>query len=159
MYAWRHQVFPSQRLEEIRRSQRPRPQRPPHEQQNLLRRDRTQRQLTRTHHLSSRNALKSSREPSKSVLSWPTLAVRSEPRKRSRRLDVTLFKFYKIYTTLILFMSKESGLIIGSIIFLVLGVVATIVFYVYVGMKSPPQAVSANRQYWSLYLGWQSFHA
>ncbi len=72
----RHQVFPSQRLEEIRRSQRPRPQRPPHEQQNLLRRDRPQRQLTRTHHLSSRNALKSWREPSKSVLSWPTLAVR-----------------------------------------------------------------------------------
>jgi len=43
-------------------------------------------------------------------------------------------------------MSKESGLIVGSIIFLVLGVVATIVFYVYVDMKSPPQAVSANRQ-------------
>ena len=62
----RHQVFPSQRLEEIRSSQRPRPQRPPHEQQSLLRRDRSQRQLTRTRNLSSRNAPKSSREPSRS---------------------------------------------------------------------------------------------
>lgn len=52
-------------------------------------------------------------------------------------------------------MSKESGLIVGSIIFLVLGVVATIAFFVYVGMKSPPQAVKANRQYFLLYVGWQ----
>lgn len=52
-------------------------------------------------------------------------------------------------------MSKESGLIVGSIIFLVLGVVATIAFFVYVGMKSPPQAVAANRQYFLFYSGWQ----
>jgi hypothetical protein len=44
-------------------------------------------------------------------------------------------------------MSKESGLIMGSFIFLFLGVVAAVVFYIYVGMKSPLQAKSANRQY------------
>ena len=48
-------------------------------------------------------------------------------------------------------MSKESGIIIGSIIFASLGIIAAIVFFVYIGMKSPPQAVSANRKYPSIY--------
>jgi hypothetical protein len=43
-------------------------------------------------------------------------------------------------------MSKEQGLIIGSLIFLFLGVVAAVVFHIYVGMKSTPQTKSANRQ-------------
>ena len=50
-------------------------------------------------------------------------------------------------------MSKESGLIIGSVIFAVLGVIAAIVFYIYIGMKSPQQAVAANRKYPNLYAG------
>ena len=41
---------------------------------------------------------------------------------------------------------KESGLLIGTAIFAVLGVVATIAFYVYVGAKSPMQHRAANRQ-------------
>jgi hypothetical protein len=36
---------------------------------------------------------------------------------------------------------------VGSVIFIVLGAVAAAVFFVYIGMKSPPQAVSANRKY------------
>ena len=44
-------------------------------------------------------------------------------------------------------MGKETGIIVGSVIFAVLGVIAAIVFFVYIGMKSPPQAVSANRKY------------
>ena len=44
-------------------------------------------------------------------------------------------------------MGKETGIIIGSIVFAALGVIAAIVFFVYIGMKSPPQAVSANRKY------------
>ena len=51
-------------------------------------------------------------------------------------------------------MSKETGIIVGSIIFAVLGVIAAIVFFVYIGMKSPPQAVSANRKYFGCYLEW-----
>ena len=43
-------------------------------------------------------------------------------------------------------MGKEEGLIIGTIIFAVLGVIAGIVFYVYIGMKSPAPAKSANRK-------------
>ena len=41
---------------------------------------------------------------------------------------------------------KETGLLIGTAIFAVLGVIATIVFYVYVGAKSPMQHRAANRQ-------------
>jgi len=41
---------------------------------------------------------------------------------------------------------KENGLLIGTIVFAVLGVIATIVFYVYVGAKSPQQHKAANRQ-------------
>jgi hypothetical protein len=43
-------------------------------------------------------------------------------------------------------MSKESGLIVGSLIFLVLGIIAAVVFYIYIGTKSPHQHVSANRK-------------
>jgi len=50
-------------------------------------------------------------------------------------------------------MSKETGLIIGSIVFLILGIVAAVVFYVYIKMKSPPHAVAANRQYSSVDTG------
>lgn len=53
-------------------------------------------------------------------------------------------------------MSKESGLVIGTVIFAVLGVIAAVVFYIYIGMKSPQQAVSANRKYRfdDVELGW-----
>lgn len=44
-------------------------------------------------------------------------------------------------------MSKESGLIIGSAIFLFLGIVAAIIFHIYVGMKSNPDVKSANQRY------------
>lgn len=47
-------------------------------------------------------------------------------------------------------MSKETGLLIGSVVFLILGIVAAVVFYVYIKMKSPPHAVAANRQYASI---------
>lgn len=50
-------------------------------------------------------------------------------------------------------MGKETGLIVGSVIFLVLGVIAAIVFYIYIGMKSPQQAVAANRKYKYLHSG------
>ena len=43
-------------------------------------------------------------------------------------------------------MSKELGLIIGSIVFFVIGILAAIGFYIYVGMKSPTNTKSANRQ-------------
>ena len=43
-------------------------------------------------------------------------------------------------------MSKESGLLIGTLVFVILGVVAAIVFYSYIKMKSPAHAVAANRQ-------------
>lgn len=36
---------------------------------------------------------------------------------------------------------------IGTMVFVVLGVLAAIGFFVYIGMKSPAQAVSANRKY------------
>ena len=39
-----------------------------------------------------------------------------------------------------------NGLIIGSVIFLVLGILAGVAFYVYVGMKSPSSTKSANRK-------------
>ena len=54
-------------------------------------------------------------------------------------------------------MSKESGLIIGSVIFAVLGVIAAIVFYIYIGMKSPLQAVAANRKYSTFNVGSEWF--
>lgn len=38
-------------------------------------------------------------------------------------------------------------MIIGTMVFVVLGVLAAIGFFVYIGMKSPAQAVSANRKY------------
>jgi len=44
-------------------------------------------------------------------------------------------------------MSKEAGLIIGTIIFLCLGIVAAIAFHIYVGMKSPAATKSANQRY------------
>ena len=44
-------------------------------------------------------------------------------------------------------MSKESGLLIGSLIFLFLGVIAAVAFHIYVGMKSNPSHKSANQKY------------
>ena len=44
-------------------------------------------------------------------------------------------------------MSKEAGLIIGTIIFAVLGVVAGIAFHIYVGMRSPAANKRANQRY------------
>ena len=52
-------------------------------------------------------------------------------------------------------MGKETGIIIGSIVFAALGVIAAIVFFVYIGMKSPPQAVSSNRKYLSDDVEWE----
>ena len=52
-------------------------------------------------------------------------------------------------------MGKETGIIIGSIVFAALGIIAAIVFFIYIGMKSPPQAVSANRKYSSIDLEWE----
>lgn len=43
-------------------------------------------------------------------------------------------------------MSKESGLIIGSAIFLFLGIIAGAVFHIYVGMRSKPEAKSSNQK-------------
>ena len=43
-------------------------------------------------------------------------------------------------------MGKETGLLIGTVIFAVLGVIAAIVFFWYVGRKSPEHAKSANRK-------------
>ena len=55
-------------------------------------------------------------------------------------------------------MSKESGLIIGSIIFLVLGVVATIVFYVYVLLAtSIPTKFKENISHAWLHFGAMTF--
>lgn len=45
----------------------------------------------------------------------------------------------------IIIMSKEEGLVIGTIIFLFLGVAAALAFYVYVGMRSPIATKAANR--------------
>lgn len=47
-------------------------------------------------------------------------------------------------------MSKTDGLLIGTIVFVILGIIAAVVFYIYIGMKSPTQAVSANRKYFIL---------
>lgn len=44
-------------------------------------------------------------------------------------------------------MSKEAGLIIGTIIFVCLGIVAAIAFHIYVGMRSPAANKSANQRY------------
>ena len=44
-------------------------------------------------------------------------------------------------------MTKESGLLIGSVIFAVLGLVAAVVFHIYVGMRSAPNHKSANQTY------------
>ena len=44
-------------------------------------------------------------------------------------------------------MSKESGLIVGTVIFLALGAIAAVVFFILIGNKSPQQHVSANRKY------------
>jgi hypothetical protein len=44
-------------------------------------------------------------------------------------------------------MLKETGLLVGTVIFIILGIVAAIVFYSYIKMKSPPHQVAANRQY------------
>ena len=44
-------------------------------------------------------------------------------------------------------MSKESGLIVGSVVFLFLGVIAMIGFHIYVGMKSTPATKGANQKY------------
>lgn len=48
--------------------------------------------------------------------------------------------------------TKTDGLIIGSVVFLFLGIVAAIGFHIYVGMRSPPSAKSANQKYplWKL---------
>lgn len=46
---------------------------------------------------------------------------------------------------IIIGMSKESALWVGSLVFLLLGVAAALVFWVYVGMKSPPALKGANR--------------
>jgi hypothetical protein len=43
-------------------------------------------------------------------------------------------------------MSKESGLLVGTLVFIILGIVAALVFYNYIRMKSPPHAVDANRK-------------
>lgn len=43
-------------------------------------------------------------------------------------------------------MSKESGLIIGSAIFLFLGIIAGAVFHIYVGMKSQAELKGANQR-------------
>lgn len=44
-------------------------------------------------------------------------------------------------------MSKNTTLLVGSMIFLFLGIIAAIVFYVYVGMQSSPVLKGANRTY------------
>lgn len=44
-------------------------------------------------------------------------------------------------------MTKETGLLIGSAIFLFLGIVAGAVFHIYVGMKSNPDVKGANQRY------------
>ena len=44
-------------------------------------------------------------------------------------------------------MSKETGLLVGSLIFLFLGIIAMIVFHIYVGMRSTPNHKSANQTY------------
>lgn len=44
-------------------------------------------------------------------------------------------------------MSKETGLIVGSAIFLFLGIIAGAIFHVYVGMKSNPDVKGANQRY------------
>lgn len=44
-------------------------------------------------------------------------------------------------------MSKESALWIGTLVFSMLGIAAAIVFWIYVGMRSPPAMKSANRKY------------
>lgn len=43
-------------------------------------------------------------------------------------------------------MAKETNLIIGSAIFLFLGVIATAVFHIYVGMKSAAETKSSNQK-------------
>jgi hypothetical protein len=48
-------------------------------------------------------------------------------------------------------MSKTDGLIIGSVIYLFLGIVAAIGFHIYVGMRSPSAAKSANQRYLCLH--------
>jgi hypothetical protein len=44
-------------------------------------------------------------------------------------------------------MTKNTTILIGSIVFLFLGLVAAAVFWVYVGMQSLPNLKSANRTY------------
>jgi hypothetical protein len=44
-------------------------------------------------------------------------------------------------------MSKELGLLIGSAVFLFLGIIAGAVFHIYVGMKSNPEVKGANQRY------------
>lgn len=44
-------------------------------------------------------------------------------------------------------MSKNTTILIGSIVFLFLGLIAAAVFWVYVGMQSLPNLKSANRTY------------
>jgi hypothetical protein len=57
----------------------------------------------------------------------------------------------KTIINLSLNMSKEAGLIIGSVIFLVLGIIAAIAFHIYVGMKSPTATKAANQRYFASY--------
>ena len=52
-------------------------------------------------------------------------------------------------------MSKTDGLLIGTIVFAILGIIAAVIFYIYIGMKSPTQAVSANRKYFFYHLEWE----
>jgi hypothetical protein len=42
--------------------------------------------------------------------------------------------------------NKEAGLIIGSAVFLFLGIIAAAVFHIYVGMKSKPEAKASNQR-------------
>ena len=44
-------------------------------------------------------------------------------------------------------MSKNTTLLVGSLIYLFLGIIAAAVFWVYVGMQSAPGLKSANRKY------------
>ena len=44
-------------------------------------------------------------------------------------------------------MGKETGLIVGSAIFLFLGIIAGAIFHIYVGMKSQAEVKGANQRY------------
>lgn len=101
---------------------------------------------SRVSHFLFRNVPRLSSVLNKSELRSLTHVERSELNRRSNRLDVTLFKFPFICYHILINMSKESGLLVGTIIFIILGIVAALVFYNYIRMKSPPHAVEANRR-------------